>query len=90
MHAQFPGSGLLVWNNSGVGPLLPCLTLNDTDLSLQHCAHFQKSACVSKYERQYMLDGTLPPAGATCEVDEPSPFLILAEMLKDANDTLSK
>jgi hypothetical protein len=32
-----------------------------------------------------MLDGTLPSADATCEVDEPNPFLIVADMLKDAN-----
>ncbi|KAF1361492.1 hypothetical protein EJ07DRAFT_164529 [Lizonia empirigonia] len=61
MHSLFPGSGLLVGNNSG------------------HCAHFQKSACLSKFEKQYMLDGTLPPPGTSCEVDEPNPFIIVAE-----------
>ncbi|KAF2818420.1 alpha/beta-hydrolase [Ophiobolus disseminans] len=66
MQSQFPGSELLVFNNSG------------------HCAHFQKAACVSKYEKQYMFDGTLPPANTTCEVDEPNPFLAVAKQLADA------
>ncbi|KAF1850512.1 alpha/beta-hydrolase [Cucurbitaria berberidis CBS 394.84] len=61
MHGLFPGSGLLVFNNSG------------------HCAHFQKAKCVSKYEKQYMLDATLPPANTTCEVDEPNPWIALAK-----------
>ncbi|CAO2653462.1 Nn.00g028730.m01.CDS01 [Neocucurbitaria sp. VM-36] len=61
MHGLFPGSGLLVFNNSG------------------HCAHFQKTKCVSKYEQQYMHDGTLPPADMVCEVDQPNPWIALAE-----------
>jgi hypothetical protein len=34
-----------------------------------------------------MLDGTLPPSNTTCDVDEPNPFLILAELLRNANAT---
>ncbi|KAF9693331.1 hypothetical protein EKO04_008759 [Ascochyta lentis] len=64
MHSLFPGSGLLIGNNSG------------------HCAHFQKSECLSTYEKQYMLDGTLPPPDTTCEVDQPNPFLAVAEQSK--------
>ncbi|KAH8725373.1 Alpha/Beta hydrolase protein [Phaeosphaeriaceae sp. PMI808] len=50
-----------------------------------HCAHFQKTACVTKYETQYMLDGTLPPANTMCEMDEPNPFIAFAKQL--ANGT---
>lgn len=48
---------------------------------LQHCAHFQKTECVTKYEKQYMIDGTLPPANAECDVDEPNPWILLAKQL---------
>ncbi|KAF2028299.1 alpha/beta-hydrolase [Setomelanomma holmii] len=54
-----------------------------------HCAHFQKTACVSQHEKQFMLDGTLPPANTTCEVDQPNPFLAYAEELANANSTTS-
>ncbi|KAF1938664.1 hypothetical protein EJ02DRAFT_354001, partial [Clathrospora elynae] len=63
MHGLFPGSGLLVFNNSGV----------------RHTAHFQNVTCMSKYEMQYMFDGTLPPAKTTCEVDEPNPWIYYAK-----------
>jgi hypothetical protein len=46
---------------------------------LQHCAHFQKAACVTKWETQYMLDGTLPPEGTMCEVDESNAFIAAAK-----------
>jgi hypothetical protein len=36
-----------------------------------------------------MIDGTLPPANSTCEIDEPNPFILLGEMLKEANGTQS-
>ncbi|KAF7578038.1 TAP domain protein [Pyrenophora tritici-repentis] len=48
-----------------------------------HCAHFQKSACVSQYEKQFMLHGTIPPANTTCDIDQPNPFLIAVEQLAD-------
>ncbi|KAH7072281.1 Alpha/Beta hydrolase protein [Paraphoma chrysanthemicola] len=50
-----------------------------------HCAHFQRSVCVSQYEKQFMLDGTIPPANTTCEIDQPNPFLLFAEQV--ANGT---
>ncbi|KAG9198044.1 hypothetical protein G6514_000619 [Epicoccum nigrum] len=62
MQSLFPGSGLLVANNSG------------------HTAHFQASECVTKYEKQYMLDGTLPPPNTLCEVDQPNYFILAAEL----------
>jgi hypothetical protein len=58
------------------------------DLYWQHTAHFQKSACVSQYEKQFMLDGTLPPANTNCEVDQPNPFLIVAEQLANSTQGL--
>ncbi|KAG9388647.1 TAP domain protein [Pyrenophora tritici-repentis] len=68
MQTYFPSSGLLKWNNSGIW---------------KHCAHFQKSACVSQYEKQFMLHGTIPPANTTCDIDQPNPFLIAVEQLAD-------
>lgn len=34
-----------------------------------------------------MLDGTLPPAGTTCEVDEPNAFIAVAKLAAQANAT---
>jgi hypothetical protein len=55
----------------------------------QHCAHFQKSACVAGWEKKYMRDGTLPPEGTVCEVDYPDLFLAAAELAGDAAEGLS-
>ncbi|HEU5157416.1 MAG TPA: alpha/beta hydrolase [Streptosporangiaceae bacterium] len=38
-----------------------------------HTALFNKSACADAIESAYLIDGTLPPAGATCEQDR-QPF----------------
>jgi pimeloyl-ACP methyl ester carboxylesterase len=46
-----------------------------------HTAHLRKATCVAKYEKEYLLHGTLPPANTTCEVDEPNPFITMAELL---------
>ncbi|MFJ8008431.1 alpha/beta hydrolase [Streptomyces fagopyri] len=41
-----------------------------------HTALLNPSECVRRYESRYLLDGTLPPAGATCEPDaRPFPAL---------------
>ncbi|MEU1278187.1 alpha/beta hydrolase [Streptomyces sp. NPDC005805] len=45
------------------------LTLN----GYGHTALNNPSSCVHRYETAYLIDGTLPPAGATCEQDAP-PF----------------
>lgn len=82
MHSLFPGSGLLIGNNSGVSYLMLSKETKETSkliAILQHCAHFQKSKCLTKYEKQYMLDGTLPPPDTTCELDQPNAFLLNAE-----------
>ncbi|MFE7772597.1 alpha/beta hydrolase [Streptomyces sp. NPDC057445] len=39
-----------------------------------HTALLNPSSCVNRYESSYFIDGTLPPAGATCRQDTP-PFL---------------
>ncbi|KAH9871123.1 hypothetical protein J1614_006697 [Plenodomus biglobosus] len=46
-----------------------------------HTAHLRNSTCVSRYEKQYMLDGTLPPANTTCEVEQANPWIAYAEMV---------
>ncbi|MEU9472407.1 alpha/beta fold hydrolase [Streptomyces avermitilis] len=38
-----------------------------------HTALTNPSSCVKEYESRYFVDGTLPPAGATCQQDTP-PF----------------
>jgi pimeloyl-ACP methyl ester carboxylesterase len=38
-----------------------------------HTAFLQGSACIDQYETAYLIDGTLPPRGATCSPDSP-PF----------------
>ncbi|MFE1509368.1 alpha/beta hydrolase [Streptomyces sp. NPDC058726] len=38
-----------------------------------HTALFNPSGCVQSHESRYLVDGTLPPPGATCEQDTP-PF----------------
>ena len=45
----------------------------------QHTAYVQASECITKYEKQYMLDGTLPPPDTLCEVDQPNYFILAAE-----------
>jgi hypothetical protein len=55
---------------------------------LQHAAHPQRSACISKFEKQYMLDGTLPPPDAKCEADIPNPFLNPLASLGNSTQTL--
>ena len=46
---------------------------------IKHTAHVQASECISKYEKQYMLDGTLPPPETLCEVDQPNYFILATE-----------
>jgi hypothetical protein len=38
-----------------------------------HTAFLQGSTCIDQYEAAYLIDGTLPPRGATCSPDSP-PF----------------
>ncbi|MDT0381850.1 alpha/beta hydrolase [Streptomyces sp. DSM 42041] len=38
-----------------------------------HTALFNPSSCVQEYESRYLIDGALPPVGATCRQDTP-PF----------------
>ncbi|MEU9371918.1 alpha/beta hydrolase [Streptomyces avermitilis] len=38
-----------------------------------HTALTNPSSCVKEYESRYFVDGTLPPAGVTCQQDTP-PF----------------
>ncbi len=38
-----------------------------------HTALINASSCVNEYESRYLIDGILPPAGATCQQDTP-PF----------------
>ncbi|CBX99103.1 hypothetical protein IAQ61_000771 [Plenodomus lingam] len=48
-----------------------------------HTAHVRKSACVSRHEKQYMLNGRLPPANTTCEVEQPNPWIAYKEMVDE-------
>jgi hypothetical protein len=38
-----------------------------------HTALENPSSCVNEHESRYLIDGTLPPVGATCQQDTP-PF----------------
>jgi hypothetical protein len=81
MHGLFPGSGLLVANTSGVSCSSPIYQYTQREKGdilrmEQHCAHFQKSACVVGWEKRYMRDGTLPPTDTVCEVEVPNLFLV--------------
>jgi hypothetical protein len=40
---------------------------------------FGRSACVTEYVAEYLLNGTLPPEGTVCEAN-PNPFLPVAMM----------
>ncbi|MGW3730198.1 alpha/beta hydrolase [Streptomyces sp. NPDC000851] len=44
-----------------------------THEAVGHTALFNPSSCVRAYESRYLIDGTLPPVGATCQQDT-SPF----------------
>jgi pimeloyl-ACP methyl ester carboxylesterase len=84
MNRLFPGSGLLVFDNVGVSLYSICTTHSPSSFPRitrnQHTAHFQNVACVSEYEKQYMRNGTLPPANTVCEVDEPNPWIAAAKL----------
>lgn len=75
------GSKLLVGSNSG----LSAPTSRSTALYQETIHSIVHTFRLADYEKEYFLDGTLPPSNTVCEVDYPNPFVAFAQQTNNTS-----